>query len=53
MNVSMTATAIAKRYVENWNAQAGKNKAQSLWPGGYLERDTKHHVKLCYKGRRQ
>lgn len=25
MNVSMTATAIAKRYVENWNAQAGKN----------------------------
>ena len=25
MNVSMTATAIAKRYVENWNNQAGKN----------------------------
>lgn len=25
MNVSMTATAIAKRFVENWNTQAGKN----------------------------
>lgn len=25
MNVSMTATAIAKRYVENWNMKDGKN----------------------------
>lgn len=32
MNVSMTATAIAKRYVENWNAQASKNN--SLLPNG-------------------
>ena len=32
MNVSMTATAIAKRYVEKWNAQAGKNT--SLLPNG-------------------